>query len=217
MRLKSFTTVFATVAITLTTAVAQAELINSFVNANFESGIVTTPGPFKGFDAPAAPEIIGWSNYGTVNDGGVEASGAWWIQGYAYGNCAFVNVGAGAFNLSSYVIQAGDLFDVSFIGDGWGASSATVSLFYNDPANVIDSYTSAMDAWYFAPHSTATPIAATMGSIGGTLGIRIVNDGANIIGFDEFTVNVTHVPEPTSIAMILFGGAGMLALRRRHS
>lgn len=197
-------------------AVASAQPITTFTNLDFDSGAVTTPGPFKGFDAPAAPEIIGWSNYGTVNDGGVEASGAWWIQGYAYGNCAFVNVGGGAYNLSSYIIQAGDIFDVSFIGDGWGASSATVSLFYDNPANVIGSYTSTLDAWSFAPHATTTPIAATLDSVDKTLGILIVNDGANTMGFDQFTVNVTSVPEPASMALLAMGGCLGLLFRRRR-
>ena len=41
---------------------AQAGLINSFANIDFDSDGVTTPGPFKGFDAPDAPEIAGWSS-----------------------------------------------------------------------------------------------------------------------------------------------------------
>ena len=196
-------------------ASAQAQLITSFVNADFDSGIVTTPGPFKGFDAPTAPEIIGWQNYGNVLDGGVEASGAWWIQGYANQNCAFVNAGGGAFNLSSYVIQAGDVFDLSVVADAWGNGQIKASLFYNDPANVIGSYTFTPNAWHFDAWAT-TGIAASAGSVGGTLGIIIENSGgADIVGFDEVTVNVTPVPEPTAIT-ILAAGIGMLALRRRQ-
>jgi hypothetical protein len=217
MKLKSFTTVFATVA--LTTMVSHAQLINSFVNADFDSGAVTTPGPFLGFDAPAATEIIGWQNYGNVTDAGVEASGAWWIQGYAYGNCAFVNAGGGADNLSSYVIQAGDVFTPSLVADSWGGGQITAALFYNDPANVIGTYTFTPNQWHFDEWTDTTGITASAASVGGTLGIIIENTGAagQHVGFDQIAVNVTPTPEPTTIATILFGGVGMLALRRRRS
>lgn len=196
-------------------ASTQAQLITSFVNADFDSGIVTTPGPFKGFDAPTAPEISGWQNYGSIFDAGVEASGAWWIAGYANQNCAFVNAGGGAFNLSSYVIQAGDVFDISVIADAWGSGQIKVSLFYNDPANVFGSYTFTPNAWHFDTWATPAGITANAGSVGGTLGIIIENTGgANIVGFDEATVNVTSVPEPTAITM-LAAGIGMCTLRRR--
>jgi hypothetical protein len=193
--------------------ISQAAVINSFVNADFDSGIVTTPGPFKGFDAPAAPEIIGWSNYGTVNDAGVEASGAWWIQGYAYQNCAFVNVGGGASNMSSYVIQAGDQFTASFIGDGWGGTSARVSLWYDNPANVFGSYDAVMNAWHFDPYSNATAIGATQAAVGGTLGVTVENLGGNMLGFDQVSVNV--VPEPATITLVLMGLAALAIVRKR--
>jgi len=216
MKLKSLTTVFAAVA--LTTVVSHAQLINSFVNADFDSGAVTTPGPFDGFD-PATTQIIGWHNYGTVTDAGVEASGAWWIQGYAYGNCAFVNAGGGAYNLSSYVIQAGDVFTPSLVADSWGGGQITAALFYNGPANVIGTYTFTPNQWHFDVWTDATGITASADSVGGTLGIIIENtgDAGQHVGFDQIAVNVTPVPEPTTIAMILSGGVGMLALRRRRS
>lgn len=193
--------------------VSQAVLIDSFVNADFESGIVTTGnGAFAGFDAPAAPEIIGWTNYGNVFDAGVEASGAWWIEGYAYGNCGFVNVGGGASNKSAYVIQDGDQFTASFIGDGWGATSARVSLWYDNPTNVFGSFDTVMDAWFFAPHSNATPIDASQAAVGGILGVTIENLGGNMLGFDEMTVNV--VPEPATLVMLGLGAVALLRKRK---
>lgn len=193
------------------------DISGQFQNIDFDSGIVTTPGPFKGFDAPTAPEIAGWQNYGTVTDAGVEAAGAWWIQGYAYQNCAFVNTGGGAFNLSTYAIQPGDKFTVSVIADAWGTGQIKASLFYNDPANVIGSYTFTPNAWQFNTWTDATGINASGASVGGTLGIIIENTGgAANVGFDEISVNVTSVPEPTTVA-ILAAGFGMLALRRRKA
>jgi hypothetical protein len=192
---------------------AQAVLINSFVNADFDSGIVTTPGPFAGFDAPAAPEIIGWSNYIDDHDAGVEAAGAWWLAGYTNQNCAFVNPSGGATNKSSYVIQDGDQFTVSFIADSWwNGATARVSLWYDDPANVIGSFDSVTNQWHYDPYSNATPIAATSTSVGGTLGITVYNLGAGTLTWDEVTVDV--VPEPATLTMLVFAGAFGLVYRR---
>ena len=78
------------------------------------------------------------------------------------------------------------------VADAWGSGQIKASLFYNDPANVIGSYTFTpmrhFDTW------ATSGIAASAGSVGGTLGIIIENTGgANIVGFDEITVNVTAV------------------------
>ena len=196
-------------------SLAPAQNITSFLNADFDSGIVTTPGPFAGFDAPAAPEIVGWQNYGSPSDAGVEAAGAWWIQGYAYGNCAFVNAGGGAYNLSSYVIQAGDVFTPSLVADAWGSGQIKATLFYNDPANVIGSYTLTPNAWHFDVWTDTTGIAASAASIGGTLGIIIENTGgANNVGFDQISVSVASVPEPTTFALVGLCLAGLFIRRR---
>ncbi len=201
----------------LLATVSQATVINSFVNADFDSGIVTTGnGSFAGFDAPAAPEIIGWSNYGTVNDAGVEASGAWWIIGYADQNCAFVNGGGGASNMSSYVIQDGDQFTASLISDAWwNVTTGQVMLWYDNPTNVIGSFDFTPTRWSFGPFSNATPITATSASVGHTLGLTVFNTGSAIITFDEVTVNVASVPEPCTFVMLGLGGLALLAIRRR--
>ena len=169
--------------------VSQAVVIDSFVNADFDSGIVSNP--FDGFDAPSSPEIIGWTNYpsGALNDAGVEGPGAWW--GTYETNSAFMSPGDSAYNMSSYVIEAGDVFNVSFVGKFWnwgGTGQWTVSLFYDNPANVIGSFTAAPGSWEWIPLSNATPIVATAPSVGGTLGILFLNTGTATSNLDEVTV-----------------------------
>jgi hypothetical protein len=193
---------------------AQAVVIDSFVNADFDSGAVTTPGPFKGFDAPAATEIIGWTNWGDMRDAGVEADTAWWLNGYANQNAAFINTGGGASNMSSYTIQAGDQFTASFISwHWWDQGQMTVSLFYNDPANVIGSFVVNTTAWSPTTYNNeASPIAATPLSVGGTLGILCQSTGAGNAMLDEVVVNV--VPEPATLTMLVLAGAFGFVYRR---
>jgi hypothetical protein len=201
-----------------THAQAATPISSYFTNLDFDSG--SAGGPFKGFDAPAAPEIIGWSNTpGTLVDAGVEGPGAWW--GTYDTNSAFLMDGDGAYNLSTYTIGLGDVFDISMFAKGWGfanpGAQLTVTLFYgSDPTtNAIGSFstgalTQTNTTW---TQYTSGSIAATAGSIGQKLGLKVVSDGAtNSYGnFDEIAVNV--IPEPSAA---LLGGLGMLALLRRR-
>jgi hypothetical protein len=181
--------------VTLWTAVSQAAVIDSFVNADFDAGAVSNP--FQGFDAPWAPEIIGWTNYPSgarLNDSGVEGSGAWW--GTYQNNSAFMsNPNDAAYNLSSYVIKAGDVFNVSFYAKGWNVDAQwTVTLFYDDPANVIGSFTVNPANGVWNPASNPTPIVATAPSVGGTLGILFKSTGAAFACLDNLIVDVVTFP-----------------------
>jgi hypothetical protein len=207
--------------------VSQAVVINSFVNIDFDSGGVTTPGPFKGFDAPDAPEIIGWTNYrngaaGPLNDAGVEAADVgWWLGGYTNQNAGFMSSGDAAYTMSTYTIQAGDVFTISYLGARWGWTGSgqwTASLFYNDPANVIGTYVQDINSdwltqnvWY----TDAIGIAATPASVGGTLGILFKSTGTGISQIDEIAVNV--VPEPATLILLGLGlGLGSLVMIRKR-
>ncbi|MBP8604858.1 MAG: PEP-CTERM sorting domain-containing protein [Phycisphaerae bacterium] len=205
----------------LATAVEAADISSLFTNLDFDSGAVTT-WPFKGFDAPAATEIIGWSNYpaGSLNDAGVEGPGAWWLtEAYTnvYQNAGFMSAGDAAYNMSTYVIQAGDVFFISYIGGEWGWTGTlgqwTATLFYDNPANVIGSYVQNMNSWMpnAVWYTDAVGIAATPASVGGTLGILFKSTGDRIVQFDEVTVTV--IPEPAT--MVLLGLGGLLLRRRK--
>jgi hypothetical protein len=187
---------------------SNAQLITTFTNLDFDAGVQNFP---NGFDNPAA-DIPGWQNHTAITDSGVEGPGAWW--GTYQGHAAFMKAGEGAFNLSDYTIQAGDVFSIEFYGKCWWDPGAwTVSLFYDNPANVIGSYTTPTLAnWNWNLYSTS--IAATPASAGGKLGVIFLSSGASFAQVDEITI---VVPEPTSMSLMAVAGLGLLLKRRRKN
>jgi hypothetical protein len=208
--------------------IAQAAPITSFNNIDFDSGGVTAPGPYKGFDAPNAPEIVGWTNYrngaaGPLNDAGVEGPAAWWIDDDTlYNQAAFMSSGDAAYTMSTYTIQAGDVFGISYLAGEWGWTGSngewTATLFYDNPANVIGSYVQNINTWFpdDVLYSSTTGIAATPASVGGTLGILMKSTGTRIVQVDEIVVDVVNVvPEPASLLLAL-GSLACLAIGRNR-
>lgn len=208
MKYKSLAALAAALALAVT---ANAQPITTFTNIDFDLGVQNFP---NGFDNPSA-DIPGWQNYTPIVDSGVEGPGAWW--GTYQGHAAFMKAGEGAFNLSDYTIQAGDTFSIEFYAKSWWVPGAwTVSLFYDNPANIIGSYTTpTLVSWNWNLYSTPTPIAATVASQGGKLGVIFLSSGADFAQVDEITISL--VPEPTSLSLMAVAGLGLLASRRRQS
>lgn len=193
---------------------SDAQQITTFENLDFEAGVQNFP---SGFDNPAA-DVPGWRNYTAITDSGTEGPGAWWGT-YNGGFSAFMKGNEGAYNLSDYTIQAGDAFSVDFVAKSWpwvddGAGQWTVSLFYDDPANVFGSYTTPAlgDNSTWVPYSSG-PIASSPAAQGGKLGIIFLSSGGDITQVDGISVNI--VPEPTVFSLLAVAGAGMLLQRRR--
>ncbi|HLP75316.1 MAG TPA: PEP-CTERM sorting domain-containing protein [Candidatus Paceibacterota bacterium] len=209
--------------LSLTAAANALDISGQFVNIDFDSG--GTSNPFKGFDAPSAPEIIGWKNLNnaaSLADSGVEGSGAWW--GTYQNNSAFMKTGDGAYNLSSYTIQAGDVFDIGVWAKDWATWDSTtphltVTLFYGPDSsqNLIGSFdtgTIAKGTWTLYQGNAIT---ASPGSVGQTLGISVLSSGpSGYACFDSTTVNVTSVPEPATLSLVAVAGLGMALMRRKN-
>ncbi|TWT85367.1 hypothetical protein Pla123a_01740 [Posidoniimonas polymericola] len=196
----------------LTASIAHAALLDStFTNLDFDA---STQAHFPdGWDS-ATYDIPGWQNATAITDGGIEFEGAWWgpLQEYS----AFVKSGEGLYNLSSYVIQSGDVFDISTFAKRWNSNDApemVVTLFHGADAstNVIGSFNTGVltDAWT----EYGGTIAATAASVGQTLGVRVDGAGTWFTNFDELSIST--VPEPTSLGVLGLGGLALACVRRR--
>jgi hypothetical protein len=209
--------------LSLAAAASAADISSHFVNLDFDSGVVNTGFGYNGFDNPNA-DIIGWRNLNNapaLGDSGVEGPGAWWNP--YQDKAAFMIPGAGAYNLSDYTIQAGDLFDISYFASEWDWHSAndgawTISLFYDVPANVIGSFVQTLNGghavWSSGAYSAPAAIAATAASEGHQLGIQLVSTGLGFAQIDELTI--TTVPEPATFSLVALAGLGLVMMRRKN-
>ncbi len=151
-------------------------------NADFDAGVGNWDSGFTSFDFPAQ-DVPGWMDYAAGTGGvGVEAGNAWW--GTHNGSfSSWMSPGGGGYLQSLYTIQPGDVFDVGFVAKTWAGwdpnwetGEWTATLFYDNPANVIGSYTTTTTRDWEEYSST---IPSTPDSVGGLLGILIENTGTS--------------------------------------
>lgn len=191
--------VFSSVVLGLTLALeasVQAQVTVDLLNGNFD---LSTQDQIGSFDTPY--DVPGWTDYVTETDAGVQGPGAWWgpYDNYA----AWMHSGDAAYTMSTYVIQPGDSFTIDFFAQWWNWTGSegnwTATLFYDNPANVIGTYTTPNLTSSWTEYSVSTPIATTVASEGGTLGILLQSTGSGIAQVDSIVVQA--VPEPSAFAL----------------
>ena len=181
-------------------------------NADFDQ---STKNCFEGFDNDGIYNVPGWQDlvaWNTAKDGGVEAYGAWWGCYEEYS--AFLQNGLGMYITSDYEIQEGDEFVVSFMANTFNGGSCewTVTLFYDDPTNVIGSafVQAVTDTW---TEYTTLAIAATNSSFGGKLGVLFESTGSNTAALDEVVVGInkklTSAPDVGPLVSLLTVDGGL--------
>ena len=161
-------------------------------NADFDSS--TSENYPDGFDSTSKYDVPGWMDLYSPNDCGIE-NVAWWGPYDNYS--AFMSTSDGAYLLSSYLIQEGDVFTVSFVGKSWdNASEWTATLFYgSDPStNAIGTFVQSLDGTWTLYTDTAG-IFATSNSVGQTLGVSFDNTGSGFANLDEVAISVVSPTE----------------------
>jgi hypothetical protein len=196
----------------------------TITNASFE-----LPGTGKiktGFST-----ITGWANAGTTYyDSGVESSpasqdGSW----HAYGESG----DPGAYQIANYQLQLGDTISLSWYADGTGGSAAkmqTVDLLgaaslgtVFSSCTVLNSRTDTLANGTWSQYTLSYTASAP--DVGNYIGVFFANQPTaspnsnnSWSGFDNFSMTVTSVPEPSSLALVGLGmisGLGIVMRRRK--
>lgn len=222
-------------------ASAQTSLIGPALrNGSYEStALATTTQVQSGFDS--TPDVPFWNNTFVLNNGGITTA----VVPAPYTNSgvrndpgagttvppdgtqfAFFNPADGsAFNLTTYVIQTGDQFTLTYSGRTGGGGSSFTTLFSTSDgtyggtgaygtsdSNVktLAFATQLLTASYATYTLSYTALAADAGK---TIGITYGNGtGAGFISGDNFRLTV--VPEPSTYAITFAGLVGLVAMLR---
>lgn len=200
-----------------------AVLIDSTTrNGGFESPNVGAGDAKNGFDM-AGKDLDFWFNTtttwagaggATYNDVGVDLNAAGAHSGSQF---AFFHGGeGGAYNLTTYAIQEGDQFTLTW----WGrADTLGVRLFSSTDLTYSTAATLAQisqpQPGGYAQYSLSyTAVAADAGK---TIGVSIFNPLTGYANVDDVVLNVTSIPEPSSSAALLLGAAAFILRRSRKS
>ncbi|RYD66493.1 MAG: PEP-CTERM sorting domain-containing protein [Verrucomicrobiaceae bacterium] len=206
--------------IALASASHAAVLIDEVTrNGSFESPNVGAGDAKNGFDMPGK-DLDNWFNTtttwagatgATYGDVGVDFNAGGSHSGSQF---AFFHGGdGGAYNLTTYEIQAGDQFTLTW----WGrADTLGVRLFsstdltYNTAATLAE--ISQAQPGGYAQYSLTYNAAPA--DVGKTIGVSIFNPLAGYANVDDVELSV--IPEPASSAVFALGSAAFLLRRSRR-
>lgn len=207
---------------------AHAQTINTIVidgttlNGGFENPQVGVGDSKNGFDT-AGKDILNWTNTptnfaqqpATYTDNGVDFNAAGAHAGTQF---AFFHGGeGGAFNLSTFAVQAGDQITLTWFGrndtiimalfTSTSGSLTGASFIFNtgNVAQTPNAYAQNVFNYTVQPTDTVGP-----------LGVVIYNPTVGYANVDDITLSVatTTVPEPSTYAMMLAGLGGLFAMFR---
>jgi len=226
-----------------TVSALQAQVV-PLVNADFNTtDPVGTTAQIRGFDNgidqgdSSSVDTPGWHNVGvSYSDSGTEMGG---YNPTGTRNMYLMYGDDAAYQTSGYAIGTGfgtdEGFDVSFsVGDIWEWAYVSVSLYYDNPANVIGTQTIYADVggtgWWSTMSDVTLNFSSTVASQGGLLGIMFQNiggtgGGSTLDGFtggnpswaaiDDVSITVVPVPEPSTFALAGIGLAVLVCFRKR--
>ncbi|RYD23921.1 MAG: PEP-CTERM sorting domain-containing protein [Verrucomicrobiaceae bacterium] len=201
-----------------------AVLIDSTTrNGGFESPNVGAGDAKNGFDMGGGKDLDFWFNTtttwagaggATYGDVGVDFNAGGAHSGSQF---AFFHGGeGGAYNLTTYAIQAGDQFTLTW----WGrADTLGVRLFSSTDltygtAVTLAEISQAQPGGYAQYSLSYTAVGADVGK---TIGVSIFNPVTGYANVDDVELNVTSIPEPSASAALLLGSAVFMMRRSRKN
>lgn len=197
-----------------------AVLIDSLtLNGGFEAPDLTGNSSKNGFDT-AGKDLVNWANTGTSYLGGAGTYGDVGVDNNSGGahsgnQFAFFHGGeGGAYNLTSYAIQAGDQFTLSW----WGRADTIAIRLFSSTDGTYGTAATLGEITQLQSSGTYTQYSfnynAVPGDVGKTIGVSIFNPVVGYANVDD--VSLAVVPEASSSMALAVSGAAILLRRSRR-
>lgn len=186
-------------------------------NGSFElTGGVSGTQKATHWDTDSDGDIDNWTYLsGPAGDSGTDVSAAA-TEGTRVG---FLQGGNAAYNLTSYLVQEGDVFTYSWDWALQGRGPAVAGLAYND-SGVITAIPASdtTNPDNLMPHlglGATYAVLAGNPAIGKAIALTITApSGSNYPEVDNFALSVVSVPEPAALALLALSVVGLAVTRR---